>query len=49
MAKTTEQMLIEAKTAGVEITVTTRPKRTAEVVLLPGLRARRSRDGNKRA
>ena len=39
MAKTTEQMLAEAKAAGVEVTVTTHPKGTGEIVSLPGLRA----------
>ncbi len=38
MTKTTEQMIAEAKAAGVEITVTTRPKGTGEIVLLPGVR-----------
>ena len=38
MAKTTEQMLAEAKALGVEVTVMTRLKGTGEVVLLPGVR-----------
>jgi hypothetical protein len=36
MAKTTEQMLAEAKAAGVEATVTQRPK-GGEIAPLPGL------------
>jgi hypothetical protein len=38
MAKTTEQILAEAKAFGIEVTVTLRPKGTGEIVLLPGLR-----------
>ena len=37
--KTTEQMLAEAKVAGVEVPVTTRPKATGEIIVVPGLRA----------
>jgi hypothetical protein len=39
MAKSTEQMLAEAKAAGVEVTVTQRPKGSGgEVAPLPGIR-----------
>ena len=36
--KTTEQILAEAKKAGVEVTVTQRPKGWGEIVLRPGVR-----------
>lgn len=38
MAKTTEQIIEDAKKAGVEVTVTQRPKGAGEVVSMPGLR-----------
>ena len=38
MAKTTEQIIAAAKAAGVDVTVTQRPKGQSEIVLLPGLR-----------
>jgi hypothetical protein len=38
MAKKTEEMLAEAKAAGVEVRVTQRPKGGGEVALLPGVR-----------
>ena len=38
MAKTTEQMIIEAQAAGVEVTVMMRPKGESEIRLLPGFR-----------
>ena len=38
MAKTTEQMLAEARKLGVTVTVTTAPRKaTGEIVLLPGV------------
>ena len=38
MTKTTEQMLAEAKAAGVVVTVTTRPMGQGVITLLPGIR-----------
>jgi hypothetical protein len=38
MAKTTAEIIAAAKAAGVEITVTQRPKGRGEVALLPGVR-----------
>ena len=40
--KTTEQMLAEARKAGVKVTVSTRPKGQGEITLLPGLRPKGS-------
>ena len=44
--KTTEEILALAERLGVTVTVSTRPKATGEIVLLPGLR---SGDGSKHA
>ena len=38
MAKMTEETIAAAKAAGVEVTVTQRPKGEGEIVLLTGLR-----------
>ncbi len=40
--KLTDQMIAAAKAAGVEVTVSTRPKREGEIVPLPGLRPKGS-------
>lgn len=40
----TEEMLVEAKAAGVEIEVTQRPKRAGEIVPLPGIRRETTED-----
>jgi hypothetical protein len=37
--KSTEEIIAAGKSAGVEVTVTQRPKGRGEIVLLPGLRA----------
>lgn len=36
--RTTEEMIIAARKAGIEITVTAAPKGTAEIAVLPGVR-----------
>jgi hypothetical protein len=36
--KTTEQILAEARKAGVTVAVSTGPKATGEIILLPGVR-----------
>ena len=38
MAKTTEQIVAEAKAFGIEVTVTVKPKGTGEIAPLPGVR-----------
>ena len=41
MAKTTEELVAEAKKAGVKATLVQRPKGSGEIVLLPGVRKKR--------
>ena len=44
LRKTTEEMLAEAKAAGVEVTVTQLPKGTGEIVPLPCIRRDTTKD-----
>ena len=37
LKKTTEELIADAKACGIEVTVSTRPKGTGEIVLLPGV------------